>query len=101
MCSVMDALSDDVGAEIREERRRQDAKWGEQNHAPPYWLSILMEEVGETSMAMLQQKAADYRKELVQIAAVCVAAIESFDRGHNLHGHMGADYEQDNMEGAP
>ena len=66
--------------EIKSERKRQDEKWGEQNHDPLYWISILVEEVGEAAKEVLENKFSNYRKELVQCAAVCVAAIESFDR---------------------
>ena len=68
--------------EIAEERKRQDQKWGEQNHEPLYWLGVLMEEVGESSKAVIEGNMRHYREELVQVAAVAVAAIESFDRGH-------------------
>ena len=34
----------DVLNEVSAERQRQDAKWGEQNHDPLLWLSILTEE---------------------------------------------------------
>lgn len=34
------------------ERLRQDAKWDEQNHTPPVWLAIFMEEYGETVQAL-------------------------------------------------
>jgi NTP pyrophosphatase (non-canonical NTP hydrolase) len=44
----------DILAEIREERRRQDAKWGEQNHSPIEWCAILTEEVGEVSKEALE-----------------------------------------------
>uniref|UniRef100_A0A6H1ZNI6 Uncharacterized protein n=1 Tax=viral metagenome TaxID=1070528 RepID=A0A6H1ZNI6_9ZZZZ len=68
------------------ERRQQDGKWGEQNHDPYVWLSILVEEVGEASKAMLESRFSGnemirYRDEMVQVAAVALAAIESFDRG--------------------
>ena len=78
---------EDVFAEIREERTKQDAKWGEQNHAPADWLMILGEEVGEVNKAALEAKFGsstlrEYREELVQVAAVTVAMIECFDRNH-------------------
>ena len=41
--------------EIREERRRQEAKWGPQTHDPMKWMVILMEEVGETAEAYLEK----------------------------------------------
>ena len=67
--------------EVAEERERQDAKWGEQNHDPAIWLAILAEEFGEIGKEVLEPEPTDnYRRELVQLAAVAVAAIESFDR---------------------
>lgn len=67
---------------IAAERRRQDKKWGEQNHDRFKWLSILGEEVGEANRAALEEHSDEYREELVQVAAVCVAAIESYYRGN-------------------
>jgi NTP pyrophosphatase (non-canonical NTP hydrolase) len=62
------------------ERDKQDEKWGEQNHIPLYWLAILGEEVGEVNKAVLERDREGYRAELVQVAAVCVAAVENYDR---------------------
>lgn len=84
-------------AEIREERRRQDAKWGEQNHSPIEWSAILTEEVGEVAKEALElhfaqlqnagksedwyaEKLAAYRKEVIQVAAVALAMAESLER---------------------
>lgn len=36
-----------IFSEVNDERKRQDAKWGEQHHHIDEWLLILMEEVGE------------------------------------------------------
>lgn len=69
------------------ERQAQDAKWGQQDHSPVEWISVLTEEVGEAAehanlcnwhptTAMF----ANLRDELVQVAAVAIAAIESLDR---------------------
>lgn len=82
------------------ERSRQDAKWGEQSHDPFAWLVILVEEVGEAAKDALEARfhfdsppgagsAAEfrehclqrYRTELIQVAAVAMAAAESVDRG--------------------
>ena len=79
----------DVYKEILDERVRQDEKWGTQNHHPIEWLSILGEEVGEANKAALEAyfkgyyssgDYEDYRKEMIQVAAVAVAMIESYDR---------------------
>lgn len=75
-----------VLSEIRRERERQNAKWGEQNHHPFAWLAILGEEIGEASQAAVNSHFGsaefwvDYRKELIHAAAVLVAMCESFDR---------------------
>lgn len=88
--------------EVRAERARQDAKWGEQNHldgtgpgyqkhanaarrrcqaAAEYGLvsfkDILEEEVFE---AFAESDPAKLRAELIQVAAVAVAWVEKLDR---------------------
>lgn len=67
-------------ASVLSERKRQDAKWGEQNHLAATWLVILGEEFGEVCQATLEMDWNKYREEMVQVAAVAVAAIESHDR---------------------
>lgn len=37
---------------VLEERERQDAKWGEQNHTAPVWGMIIGEEYGEMCQAI-------------------------------------------------
>lgn len=74
-------------ADIADERRRQNEKWGQQDHDPTGWVAILVEEVGEVakeSTALLPPAdrfdIAAYRAEMVQVAAVAVQAIECLDR---------------------
>ena len=92
---------DDTYTAIRsvlDERERQNAKWGQQDHAAHIWLAILGEEYGELCEASLQyelpalhdpsgeydlppeQLRAALRREAVQVAAVAVAMIEAIDR---------------------
>ena len=73
-------MTDRVMIDINEERYRQDKKWREQNHDPFAWLVILGEEYGEACKEALEENNCDYRKELVEVAAVAVAAIECLDR---------------------
>jgi NTP pyrophosphatase (non-canonical NTP hydrolase) len=71
--------------DLTKERIRQNKKWGEQNHSPEKWLAILAEEVGEAAKAICERMYAvgsnsQYREELIHVAAVAIAAIESYDR---------------------
>ena len=68
---------------ILAERALQDQRWGEQNHHPAIWLTILMEEVGEASKHILEGPGIRYRDEMVQVAAVAIAAIECWDRNNS------------------
>ncbi len=79
--------------EIANERCKQTLTWGTQRHDMPVWCMILGEEVGEVQKAALEcfqaeeknktskayKKMVEYRAELIQVAAVAVAAIESLD----------------------
>jgi hypothetical protein len=62
------------------ERRRQDSKWGVQNHDMEKWLVILQEECGEAAEAALDNDGWKYRDEMVHVSAVALAAVECFDR---------------------
>lgn len=92
-------------AEVVEERRRQDDRWGEQNHpdgtggrgseerASMYralcdarhkngtgsWLDILLEEVFE---AGAEGDELNLRAELIRVAAMAVSWVEAIDRRH-------------------
>jgi NTP pyrophosphatase (non-canonical NTP hydrolase) len=69
---------------ITAERRTQDEKWGVQDHLPVKWMSILMEEVGEAAKAVLDNRPVEYQRELIQVAAVAMAAIESLRRNKEI-----------------
>lgn len=69
------------------ERLRQDYKWGDQRtHSNYLWSTILTEEVGESARASLEKDPAHLRKELIQVAAVAIAWIESIDGGKQVEG---------------
>lgn len=80
--------------EIVDERKRQDRKWGAKNLARPMevWLAVIMEEVGEAAQAFLMADGHnpgskswdDLRKELVESAAVCAAAVQTLDAHRRL-----------------
>jgi len=76
-----DALTD-----VLAERRRQDLKWGQQNHDPFTYITILGEEFGELCQAALHRRfggaaSSGLRNEAVQTAAVALAIVECLDRG--------------------
>lgn len=81
-------ITDRAICDVLIERARQDAKWGEQNHAPEIWLAILQEEVGEMATAMLRRRFGQYehresmelRAEAVQVTAVGLAFVQYLDR---------------------
>lgn len=79
----------DVLSEVNKERIEQDRKWGEQNHDLTVWMTVLMEEVGEAAAEILHSREQPEndkwfiekaRYELLQCAAVAVAAVEYIDR---------------------
>ncbi len=87
-------MKDELLRELLKERQRQELKWGEQNHDPFLWLTVLGEEYGESCKAALEarfggQSLKYLRKELIETAAVAIAAIECIDRGKWFWGNHG------------
>lgn len=78
--------------DIAAERLRQNEKWGRQHHRAAFWMSILMEEVGEASKEIndcydfdyndpdIQDIVDAFRTEVLQCAAVAAAIVEDIDR---------------------
>ncbi len=74
MVSVLD--------EVKQERERQDAMWGgpdhDNYHGPDQWCCLLMERLGKAADMGISRDT--FRRRLVQVAALAVAAIEVCDR---------------------
>lgn len=74
--------------EIQEERNRQDEKWGGAGHDDEHdhqdWLDFIAERRTELMRCITQEddRAFNrlYRRYMVEIAALAVAAVESHDR---------------------
>jgi NTP pyrophosphatase (non-canonical NTP hydrolase) len=79
--TIADDIVQDVLSDVFKERERQISKWGHQRHMPDTWISILGEEYGEACKANNEGIGEEYRKELIETAAVAVAAVEAYDRG--------------------
>ena len=76
------------------ERRRQDAKFGKQDHDPAWWMVIMGEEYGETCQAVCEYRWAEANREVAdrmkridhaveeasQVGAVAVAMIQAIMR---------------------
>lgn len=70
--------------EALQERLRQDRLWGGPHHDDRHdaedWLEILAQHFRKVEWENQGANRAGYRKELVQCAALCLAALESLDR---------------------
>jgi DNA segregation ATPase FtsK/SpoIIIE-like protein len=67
------------------ERFRQDAKWGQQDHDAGTWALILLEEIGEWAKAELHARfggpdAKNAHTEAIHMTAVAMAIIECMNR---------------------
>lgn len=64
---------------VERELKRQAFEWGrDRNLHPTLWALVLGEEVGEVSEAILKGERDNYPRELVQVAAVAIAAVEDW-----------------------
>jgi hypothetical protein len=73
-------LREGVLEAVNKERDRQETKWDIHDHNSDHWLAILGKEFGEACKASLKNNMLEYKMELIQIAAVAVAAVESLLR---------------------
>lgn len=72
--------------DIEKERIRQDARWGgperDDTNTEKQWVSLIDLYITKAVIALQTDyvDSLDYREELVKVAALAVAAIESYDR---------------------
>jgi len=78
-------MTKDIFKELNLERVRQDKTWGaNRNLDNKVWLTILMEEVGESATEVLNENEEYLREELIQCGAVVIAWIENLDKNREL-----------------
>lgn len=72
------------------ERNRQDKKWGEQNHFPERWATIIGEEYGEMCQAINEfsfnatpEAEQQIYTETIHTMASCMAMLECMERSKN------------------
>lgn len=70
--------------DVEMERERQDKLWGgptnDDQHNRRDWLDFILHQVNQAETAATEDDGGRYRKQLMQIAALAVAGIESYDR---------------------
>lgn len=75
---------DTIIAKVLNERIAQDQQWGgpdhDDTHTPTDWVAILSRHVGLSAMDAGQIDPAIWRRQMIRVAAVAIAALESFDR---------------------
>jgi NTP pyrophosphatase (non-canonical NTP hydrolase) len=83
----------DAGAERRRAHLKQSAKGQSAEQMPwtdPFWLPVLVEEVGEVARAMCDRESAErVREELIQVAAMALAWADAI--GHTLANEPAAE----------
>lgn len=76
-----------IGAQIAGERERQNDKWGgpshDLQHGPRDWAAFITEHLGK---ALSAKRPEEYRRRMLQVAALSVAAIETLDRQQGGEG---------------
>lgn len=83
----MDSLQQKIIDDVIAERKRQDEKWGEQNHFAERWATIIGEEYGEMCKAINEfsfnptpETEQDIYTEAIQTMASCMAMLECMER---------------------
>ena len=70
--------------DIKEERIRQDSKWGgpehDDQHPPEFFIQLIQDYAGWARVMVGMGNAEKYRRRMTQVAALATAAIESLDR---------------------
>lgn len=78
------SLQPRVLGDIVDERGRQDSKWGgpehDDEHLPGAWCGLIQDYAGWARVMAGMDSPDKYRRRMVQVAALAVAAIESHDR---------------------
>lgn len=72
----------DMLIEVAEERERQEARYelANRRHDSTAWSTILLKHAGRVAEASLDSDPIMYRRALIRVAAIAVAAVEALDR---------------------
>lgn len=74
----------DVYREVMKEREHQDELWGsahDDQHTQENWMDLLQSYINKPAVSLLEDASLpEFRHRLVQVAAIAVAALESYER---------------------
>jgi hypothetical protein len=81
----MQEATEAVLAEVAKEREYQDRKWGGQptddKNKPADWSGYITMYLGTAMRGASAEDGTEYRKNMLKVAALAVAAVETYDRG--------------------
>lgn len=110
---VCNVIQEKIINKVLGERKRQDAKWGEQNHAMPIWGTIIGEEYGEMCQAINEfgfnptpETEEQICVEAIHTMASCMAMLECIERQRGAFKKMekpiktGTEHQQDTRDTA-
>jgi excisionase family DNA binding protein len=79
-----DVLRRRIYEEIVRERLAQDLEWGgtkhDDQHTQQDWLGFILKQIARAGESVFSIESKPYRKHLIKVAALAVAALESYDR---------------------
>lgn len=78
-----DARRGEIVAQVHDERENQDAKWGadhDDKHGEGDWTRLIVRQLGQAEYAIESDQMSTWRQQMIQVAALAEAAVESYDR---------------------
>jgi len=76
----------DIYEEVKAERSRQDEKWGgidhDKQHTPDEWVQLAQDYLSWARVMAGMDSPDKYRRRMVQVASLAIAAIEAHDHHH-------------------
>lgn len=85
----------EILAQIHNERENQDDKWGgadhDDRHKPGDWTRFIVRQLGAAEEGIDVHDWDLWRKQMVQVAALAVAALETIDRERAVQATKGDD----------
>ncbi len=81
--------------EVTNERMVQDQEWGikrDDSHSEWGWIALLTRHAGLAVNDGLEKDVGRFRKQMVRVAAIAIAAVEAFDRKTQVSEKKAGEY---------